>query len=63
MGHIAALRIVVEQSMESIHICCVDFQEDFDSIIREILWKLLRHYGVPVKIVICHPEVLKCITA
>ena len=29
----------------------VDFEKDFDSINREVLWKLLRQYGLPVKIV------------
>ena len=29
----------------------VDFEKAFDSVDRDTLWKLLRHYGVPVKIV------------
>ena len=52
--HIATLRIIVEQSVEwqsSAYICFVDFQKAFDSIHRETLWKLLRHYGIPAKIV------------
>ena len=52
--HIATLRIIVEQSVEwqsSTYICFVDFQKAFDSIHRETLWKILRHYGVPAKIV------------
>ena len=52
--HIATLRIIVEQSVEwqsSAYICFVDFQKAFDSIHRETLWKLLRHYGVPTKII------------
>ena len=52
--HIAIQRIIVEQSLEwqsSAYIYFVDFQKAFDSIHREILWKLLRHCGVPSKIV------------
>ena len=52
--HIATLRIVVEQSVErqsSAYTCFVDFQKAFDSIHREPLWRLLRLYGVPTKIV------------
>ena len=30
----------------------IDFEKAFDSISREVLWRLLRHYGLPVKIVI-----------
>ena len=29
----------------------IDYEKAFDSVDRQILWKLLRHYGVPVKIV------------
>ena len=52
--HIATLRIIVEQSVEwqsSAYICFVDSQKAFDSIHIETSWKLLRHYGVPSKIV------------
>ena len=50
---IATLRIIVEQSVEwqsSIYICFVDFAKAFDSVNRDVLFKLLRHYGVPEKI-------------
>ena len=50
---IATLRIIVEQSVEwqsSVYICFVDFAKAFDSVNREVLWKLLRYYGVPEKI-------------
>ena len=30
---------------------CVDYEKAFDSVDREIVWKLLRHYGVPNKLV------------
>ncbi|VDP34546.1 unnamed protein product [Schistosoma mattheei] len=51
---IATLRIIVEQSIEwnsSLHINFIDYEKAFDSVDRTALWKLLRHYGVPQKIV------------
>ena len=51
---IATLRIIVEQSIEwqsSLYINFIDFEKAFDSISREVLWKLLRHYGMPDKMV------------
>ena len=43
----------MEQSVEwqsSIYICFVDFAKVFDSVNRDVLFKLLPHYGVPEKI-------------
>ena len=51
---IATLRIIVEQSIEwntSLYVNFVDYENAFDSLDRETLWKILRHYGVPVKLV------------
>ncbi|CAH8471399.1 unnamed protein product [Schistosoma rodhaini] len=51
---IATLRIIVEQSIEwnsSLYINFIDYEKAFDSVDRTTLWKLLRHYGVPEKIV------------
>ncbi|VDO50534.1 unnamed protein product [Schistosoma margrebowiei] len=51
---IATLRIIVEQSIEwnsSLYINFIDYEKEFDSVDRTTLWKLLRHYGVPQKIV------------
>ena len=48
---IATLRIIVEQSIEgnsSLYVNFVDYEKAFD---RETLWKILRHYGVPMKLV------------
>ncbi|VDP24748.1 unnamed protein product [Schistosoma margrebowiei] len=51
---IATLRIIVEQSIEwnsLLYINFIDYEKAFGSVDRTTLWKLLRHYGVPQKIV------------
>ena len=51
---IATLRIIIEQSIEwksPLYIGFVDYEKAFDSIDRETLWKLMRHYGIPQKII------------
>ena len=53
-NQIASLRIIVEQSMEwnsPLYINFIDYEKALDSVDRETLWKLLRHYGVPEKLV------------
>ncbi|VDP03650.1 unnamed protein product, partial [Schistosoma margrebowiei] len=50
----ATLRIIVEQSVEwnsSLFINFIHYEKAFDSVDRGTLWKLLRHCGVPEKIV------------
>ena len=54
IDQIATLRIIVEQSMEfdsSLYMNFVDYEKAFDSLDRDTLWKLLRHYGIPEKII------------
>ncbi|VDP32583.1 unnamed protein product [Schistosoma curassoni] len=54
LHQIATLRIIVEQSLEwdsPLYINFIDYEKAFDSVDRTPLWKLLRHYGVPQKIV------------
>ena len=51
---IATLRIIVEQSLEwnsPLIVNFLDYEKAFDSIDRELLWKIMRHYGIPEKIV------------
>ena len=54
MDQIATLRIIIEHSIEwnsVLFVNFIDFEKAFDSLERESLWKLLRHYGIPDKIV------------
>ena len=51
---IATLRVIVEQSIEwksPLYVNFVDYEKAFDSVDRDTLWRLLRHYGVPTKLV------------
>ncbi|VDP76627.1 unnamed protein product [Schistosoma mattheei] len=51
---IATLRIIVEQLIEwnsSLYINFIDYEKAFDGVDITTLWKLLRHYSVPQKIV------------
>ncbi|KAI0231053.1 hypothetical protein LSAT2_018566 [Lamellibrachia satsuma] len=52
--HIFTLRQILEQCQEwntPIYANFVDFEKAFDSIHRDSLWRILRHYGIPPKIV------------
>ena len=52
--HIFTLRQILEQSHEwnsSLYLVFVDFEKAFDSLHRDSLWKILRHYGIPQKLV------------
>ena len=44
----------MEQTLEwntRLYMVFVDFEKAFDSLDQDMLWKILRHYGVPKKIV------------
>ena len=48
------LRNIIEQSVEwnsNLYVCFVDFEKAFDSVDRETLWRIMRSYGIPEKIV------------
>ncbi|CAH8559355.1 unnamed protein product [Heterobilharzia americana] len=50
VDQIATLRIVIEQSIEwqsTLYVNFIDFEKAFDSVDREVIWKLLHYYGVP----------------
>ena len=49
VDQIATLRIIVEQTIEwqtSLCMNFIDFKKDFDSIDHQVLWKILKHYGI-----------------
>nr|CAH8838004.1 unnamed protein product [Trichobilharzia regenti] len=54
IDQIATLRIIIEQSLEwqsPLYLNFIDFEKAFDSVDREVIWKLLRYYGVPSTII------------
>ncbi len=51
---IATLRIILEQSKEfnsPLYSVFIDFEKAFDSLDRNILWQLMKHHGIPDKII------------
>lgn len=52
---IATLRIIIEQSIRefqsSLYVNFIDFEKAFDNINHQVLWALLRHYGLPEKFI------------
>ena len=54
IDQIFALRNIIEQCVEwntPLHINFIDFRKAFDSLHRDTLWKIVRAYGVPPKLV------------
>ncbi|KAL9953192.1 hypothetical protein ACROYT_G040569 [Oculina patagonica] len=54
IDQIFALKNIIEQCIEwttPLYINFIDFQKAFDSVHRDPLWKILRSYGVPPKMV------------
>ena len=52
--HIATMRIIIEQSLEwqtPLYSVFVDFQKAFDSVDRDVIWRLMHHYGFPPKFI------------
>ena len=66
---IVSLGIIVEQSLEwnsPLYISFIDYEKAFDSVDRETMWKLLRHYEAPKKIISlirCTFQDMSCKTA
>ena len=51
---VAALRIIIEQSMElnsPLYLNFIDYSKAFDSIDRKMLWKIMANYGIPDKLI------------
>ena len=51
---ISTLRQILEQAKEwncTVYANFIDFEKTFVSIYKETLWRILRHYGIPSKIV------------
>ena len=54
IDHIFTLWQILEQSMEwnsTIYFAFIDFEKAFDSLHRETLWRILRHYSIPQEMV------------
>ena len=54
IDQIATLGIILEQSLEwnsSLYINFIGFARAFESLDREFLWKLMRHYGILEKFI------------
>ena len=54
IDQIATLRIIVEQAIEwssPMYLLFMDFEKAFDFLDREAMWRILRHYGIPNKII------------
>ena len=48
--HISTPRQILEQAKEwnsTVYANFIDYEKSFDSIYREMLWRILRHYGIP----------------
>jgi hypothetical protein len=62
MEQIFTLRNILEQCSKwntNLYLLFIDFEKAFDSVHRETLWKILKHYGIPNKLV----QLIKCLYA
>lgn len=49
VDQIATLRIINEQTIEwqaSLFLNFIDFQKSFDIVDHQVLWEILKHYGI-----------------
>ena len=54
IDQIYTLHQILEQSEEwnsTIYAMFIDFEKAFDSLHRDSIWKIMRHYGIPSKLV------------
>lgn len=54
VDQINTLRIIIEQSAEwrsPLYLLFVDFEKAFDTVDRNVIWEVLKHNGVPQKII------------
>ena len=54
IDQIFTLRNIIEQCTEfneELHLNFIDFRKAFDSLDREVIWRILRKYGLPEKII------------
>ena len=54
VDQIATLRIIIEQSLEwqsPLYVNFIDFRKAFGTVDREVTWRILRYYGIPLKMV------------
>ena len=52
--HIVTLRNIIEQTKEfnsNLYLTFVDFEKAFDTLDRNIMWKILEVYGIPAKFI------------
>ena len=48
------LRNIVEQAIEwnsNLYLWLIDFEKAFDSVHRDTIWKIMRSYGIPSKLI------------
>ena len=48
------LRNILEQAIEwkaNLYVCFVDYEKAFDSVHRDTLWKIMKSYGIPQKLI------------
>ena len=47
---ILSLKMVLEKSKEAgtdVHLCLIDYRKAFDTVIQEVLWKVMTDMGFP----------------